>query len=177
MASTLKIPPNNLGIYLTKKIKLNIDIYAKTGISTVELSKLRSGLIKTLDAKKLYLILKAEELKLNDALKQIYPNLSLVSEVKADSTFRNLFDFFDAVEANTLTKISLKTGIPLARLKNIKNNQVNPAAHELYLIELATKTKPGTLFTILFEDLELNSPDEEARLRMLEKQRSSKKLL
>jgi hypothetical protein len=53
-------------------------------------------------------------------------------------------------------------GIHLARLKNVK-------------IDLATKTKPETLFNILYKDRELNSPGGEARLRKLEKEKSSKK--
>lgn len=176
MASKVNIPVNNLGSYLTKNDKLNIDIYARTQISTVELSKLRSGLIKSLDARKLFLIIKAAELNIEDALIQIYPNLKLTSkDGKASSVFNNLYDFFEVIEKYTLQKVASDTGISIVRLRNIKNNKVHPLAHELFLIELATDTKPGTLFKVLFGKVKLSSKELEMQLRTEEKIRSSKR--
>lgn len=177
MAFKLSFPLHNLGPFLTRNGIVNIDIYAQTGIPTDELSKLRNGFIKGIDAKKLFLIIKSSALKTGPALVQIYPTVGLLS-TDQETEKRRIEDidaFFDSIEQNTLNKISDKTGISVTRLTNIRKSKVNPLAHELYLIELATKVKPGTLFDILYRDLELNTSEEETRLRLLEKNKSSKK--
>lgn len=176
MASKVTYPANNLGPFLTSKNISSVDVYARTGISTVELSQLRKGTIKGIDAKKLYLIAKVGKISINDMLIGVYPNLNLNPTANDDNSrgFQSLAEFFDHIDKNVIKLIAEKTGITVYRIKNIRAGKVNPDAHELYLIEMATKIKPGTLFNILFKDLTLNSPEEEERLRGLEKLRSRK---
>ncbi|WP_214228005.1 hypothetical protein [Pedobacter sp. B4-66] len=177
MAYKVDIPKNSLGSYLTSKGISSIDIHAKTGIPAVELSQLRNGLIKGISGKKLFLIVKAADLYMDEALKQVYPDLKLViqDQKSLETSIDTMKDFFDSIEENTLQIVANKTKIPITRLKNIKANKVNLLAHELYLIELATKTNPGTLFHMLYQDLKLTTPEEEAWLRKEEKIRGSKK--
>lgn len=176
MATISKIPVNNLGSFLTQKNKVNIEIYSKTGISTVELSKLRNGMIKGLDAKKLYLILKASELSIEKSLQHIYPDVTLLKKVRSEKKeIKSLNDFFNSVQENTLAKIAESTGITLQRIKNIKGGIVKPMAHELFLIELSTETKIGTLFTILYNNIELFDEVRQEQLRTLERNKSIKK--
>lgn len=176
MASKVTYPANNLGPFLTSKNISSVDIYARTGISTVELSQLRKGTIKGIDAKKFYLIAKVGKISINDMLIGVYPNLNLNPTANDDNLmgFQSLAEFFDHIDKNVIELIAEKTGITVYRIKNIRAGKVNPDAHELYLIEMATKIKPGTLFNILFNDLTLNSSEEEERLRGLEKLRSRK---
>ncbi|NQX38442.1 hypothetical protein SAMN05421820_101463 [Pedobacter steynii] len=174
MVTKLYIPVNNLGPFLTAKKISNIDIHAKTGIPTVELSQLRSGDIETIRANKLFLIAKVGKIDIKDMLLGVYPELRLNSAEDIKFDFQSISDFFNYVQKDVIQMIADKTGLAVYRIKKIKANKVNPAAHELYLIELATKTKPGTLFNILFKDLQLNSSEEEANLRLLEKKKSRK---
>jgi DNA-binding Xre family transcriptional regulator len=169
--------PNNLGPFLTLKGVSNINIYAKTGIPTSELSLLRSGDIKKIAADKLFLIAKVGKIGIDEMLLGVYPDLKLkaIPAKPKRTDFADMHDFFSYVGDDNIQYVSVRTGITPYRLKNIRRNSVKSAAHELYLIELATKTKLGTLFNMLYKDLELNSPEEEARLRKLEKAKSSKK--
>ncbi|MBT2560090.1 hypothetical protein J7E50_02495 [Pedobacter sp. ISL-68] len=177
MANKLDIPKNDLGPFLTLKDITSIDIHAKTGISTIELSQLRKGSIKSIGAQKLFLIAKAGGIEIKEMLENVYPQLKLRREITKTkiTEFDDFKGFFEYIQGDAIQEIADKTGLTPYRLKNIKNNKVNPLAHELYLIELATKTKPGTLFNVLYKDLELNTSEEEARLRLLEKNKSSKK--
>lgn len=173
-----RIPDNNLNSFLTKRNIANIEIHAKTGIPTVEISKLRNGLIKKVSAKKLFLILLSIGENIEDVAEEIYPNLSLINikpEVKI-SKQTMLGRFLDSVEENTIKIISFKTGITAQRLKSLKlKSNAIPLSHELLLIELATKQKPGSLFKLLYKDLVLNTPKEQEKLREIEKSKSSKR--
>lgn len=173
-----RIPHNNLNSFLTKRNIANVDIHAKTGIPTVEISKLRNGLIKKIGAKKLFLIILSIGEDIGNVIEEIYPNLSLVNiepEVKI-SKQTVLGKFFDTVEDNTIKIISYKTGITIERLKALKSkSNAVPLAHELFLIELATLQINGSLFNLLFNEVKLNTPQEQQRLREIEKAKSAKK--
>lgn len=177
MANKFETPKNELGPFLTLKDITSIYVHAKTGIPTIELSQLRKGSIKSIGAQKLFSIAKAGGIDIKEMLENVYPHLKLRTEVSRPkiTEFNDLKGFFEFIEGDAIQEIADKTGLTPYRLKNIKNNKVNPLAHELYLIELATKVKPGTLFNILYKDLELTTPEEEARLRLLERNKSSKK--
>lgn len=177
MTSKSHIPANNLGPFLTSKNIASVDIYAKTGISTAELSQLRNGTIKGIEARKLYLIFLVGKIPMKDLLEGVYPDLKLktVTNKSTKTDFLDMQDFFRFIEGNIIESLAERTGISIYRLKKIKHNKVNVAAHELYLIELATRTKPGTLFNMLYKGLKLNTPEEEAQLRRLEKEKSGKR--
>jgi hypothetical protein len=177
MAFKVDTPINNLGPFLTSINISSIDIHGKTGIPTDELSKLRKGAIKTISAEKLFLISLINKIGIKKMLEGVYPSLKLrpTSSNLKGTKFDSIQDFFNYVEVDVIKMISETTGIAPYRLKKIKYNKVAPLAHELYLIEIATKTTPGTLFNILYKDLNLNSPQEEALLRKLEKEKSNKK--
>lgn len=172
-----KTPINNLGNFLTKRKIANIDIHAKTSIATVELSKLRNGLIKKISAKKLVLIVLSINEDIEKVIKEIYPDISLknVENEVGKTKLTSLGDFLGSVEANTLKTISSKTGISVTRLKILQTKETAiPLAHELYLIELATNQNPGSLFKRIYKDLELNSIELQNSLREKEKLKSSK---
>ncbi len=173
-----RIPENSLSSFLTKRKIANIDIHAATGIPTVEISKLRNGLIKKISAKKLVLIMLSIGENIADVIEEIYPNLSLMNITPGIkiSNQTMLGKFFDSVEDNTIKIISYKTGITIGRLKSLKTkSNAIPLAHELFLIELATEQKIGSLFNLLFKNLSLNTPQEQLRLREIEKIKSAKK--
>lgn len=174
MAIKVNIPDNNLGPFLTFKRISSIDIHAKTSIPSDELSKLRNGVIKSISANKLFLISMVSKIDIKEMLEGVYPNLKLkpLSPKQKKAEFKSLQDFFNYVEGDIIEFIAERTDITPYRLKKIKHNKVIPSAHELYLIELATKTKPGTLFNILYKDLQLNTAEVEAKLRAEEKARS-----
>lgn len=177
MAKKVTIP-NNLGPFLTKRGVQNLDVHTKTSISTSDLSQLRKGIIKSIDARKLYLIAKAANIRIKTMLLNTYPNLQLVissvDKPKRDD-FGSLKEFFDYIQDDVIRTISDMTGLIVPRIKNIKNDRVNPDAHELYLIELASGYEPGTLFKIKFKDLKLNTKEEQERLLELERSKSRKK--
>lgn len=177
MAIKDNAPENNLGSFLTLKGIHSIDIYALTSIPTPELSLLRKGDIKSISADKLYLIAKVGKIDIKEMLEGVYPNLKLkpIKPKQKKIEFESLLEFFSYVEEDIVEYISQRSGITIYRVKRIKHQKVTPTAHELYLIELATKTKPGTLFKTLYKKLKLNTPEVEAQLRLDEKARSSKK--
>lgn len=173
-----KAPENSLGIYLTNRKIGNIEIYAKTSIPTSDLSRLRSGKISSIPANKLYLISLVSEEPIGKIAEIIYPNLKLVSnrtsQQKSKEKFTTLGSLLISVhnEVNSLTSISLKTGIKLPRLKDlIKKESVVILAHELYLIELATEAKVGSYFERLFSGLQLNSSKMQENLKVEERNR------
>lgn len=124
----------------------------------------------------MFLISLIDGIGIKEILEGVYPTLKLKSvQPKQKVEFSSILDFFNYVEGNIVEYIAERTVITPYRLKRIKLNKVIPSAHELYLIELATKTKPGTLFNLLYKDLKLNTPEIEVQLRLDEKLRSCKK--
>jgi len=171
-----------LGIYLTKKNISNIDIYVKTGIPTTDLSRLRSGQISSIPALRLYLISLVAEESIGYILKDIYPNLSLakgynkLAPLTKPTKRTKLGTILDSllVSENTIELISKKTGIKLPRLKDLaRKEETVILAHELYLIELATNQKIGTLFSVLYGSNILNTPEDQERMRSLERSKGS----
>lgn len=178
-----KAPENLLGIYLTKKNISNIDIYAKTGIPTTDLSRLRSGQISSIPALKLYLISLVANESIDAIVKEIYPNLRLIESEKRltsitkPSKRTTLGSILDSllVSENTIELISKRTGIKLPRLKDLaRKAETVILAHELYLIELATSQDAGALFNTLYRNNTLNSPEDQDSLKSLERSKSRK---
>lgn len=171
-----KAPQNSLSIYLTNRNISNIDIYAKTGIPTSELSRLRSGKISAIPANKLYLISLVSKEPIGKIVETIYPKLKLTGKSanlqKPKGKFTKLGNLLisEYNEVNSLKSISLKTGIKLPRLNDlIKKDSAVILAHELYLIELAIGVKIGLYFNKLFSDLQLNDSDLEEKLKIEER--------
>lgn len=171
-----KAPENSLSIYLTNKNIGNIDIYAKTGIPTSELSRLRSGKISAVPANKLYLISLVSKEPIGKIVEAIYPKLKLAGKNtvlrKPKGKFTNLGNLLisEHYEVNSLKSISAKTGIKLPRLTDlIKKDSAIILAHELYLIELAIGVTVGSYFNKLFSELQLNDREFEEKLRIDER--------
>ncbi|MBE9602959.1 hypothetical protein [Pedobacter sp. MC2016-24] len=123
----------------------------------------------------MFLISLIDGIGIKEILEGVYPTLKLKSVQPKKVELSSILDFFNFVEGGIVECIAERTGITPYRLKRIKHNKVIPSTHELYLIELATKTKPGTLFNLRYKDLKLNTPEIEAQLRLDEKLRISKK--
>ena len=176
-----KLPENNLGTYLTQLEIPNIEIYAKTGIPTVELSKLRSGRITRLSAKKLYFISLAAGKDIGDTLKEVFPTLAIADTkpVKSNSKkYTEIGNYLNSIERDTIEAISRKTSITVSRLRDLKTkSNVIALAEELYSIELATNKNPGDLYKMMFANVRLNSKDEQAKLLKEEKDKSLVKAL
>ncbi len=104
-------------------------------------------------------------------LKQVYPNLKLVNsdnplsnKIKPSTT--SIGKILFSLEEYTFEIISHKTGIKINRLRNLATKETTILlSHQLYLIELATDRKPGTLFNKLFENINLNTESEQKRLQ------------
>lgn len=172
-----KAPENSLGVYLTAVNIANVDIYAKTNIPTSDLSRLRSGEILTIPAARLYLISLVTSDSIGIVLKKVYPNLGLKSkqDPAEKTTLTPVGKVMRTLEGYSLEKIAFKTGLELKRLRDLTRKPTTiVAAHELYLIELATETETGALFLELFKDLYLNDSETEERLRIQEREKSSR---
>ncbi|MEJ2901676.1 hypothetical protein WAE58_04545 [Pedobacter panaciterrae] len=164
-------PENSFGTYLTIKNISNVEIYSKTGIPVSDLSKMRNGEIKSIPAKRLYLISLISGDPIAATLEAVYPNLLLVHEIdpasnKIKATTTPVGSVLFSLEQHTFEIISYKTGIKLSRLRNLATKESAVIlSHELYLIEMACNRKPGSLFDKLFKGLKLNSPTEQNRLQ------------
>lgn len=167
--------PNSLGSFLTKKGIQNIDIYAKTSISTSKLSQLRNATLKSIDAEDFALIAKSSDIAIEDMLINTYPTLTLNDNQAKIEDSKSVEDFFLYIEEKALARIFRLTGIVIERLKFIRKGIVKPKAHELYLIELASNAPIGSLFKIKFKDLQLNSPEKQNELREKERAKSRNK--
>lgn len=174
-------PDNSLGPYLTNKGLDSIEIHFKTGIPVGSIRKMRSGETKAIPGGELYLISLIAKDEIEIVLQKVYPNLKLVktdkllhNNVKADTSEVGKMLF--SLEEYNLDILAYRTGIKrdrLLRLTKLSPDKIQ--SHELYLIELGSNQQSGTLFRRLFKNLQLNSPEEEAKLRSEEKVRNSKK--
>lgn len=167
--------PNSLGSFLTKKGIQNIDIYAKTSISTSRLSQLRNEAIKSIDAEDFALIAKSSDISIEEMLINTYPTLTLNDSQTKIEDLESVEDFFLHIEEKALAKIFRLTGIIIDRLKRIRKGIVKPKAHELYLIELASNMPMSSLFKIKFKDLQLNSLEKQNELKEKERAKSRNK--
>lgn len=171
-----KLPENNLGTYLTRLEISNIEIYSKTGIPTVELSKLRSGRISRLSAKKLYLISLAIGKDIGYTLIEVFPNfaVSVAKPRKTDTKkYTEIGNYLNSIENDTIEVISNKTGITVSRLRDLKTkSKAIVLAEELYSLEIATSRNPGDLYKMIFASLKLNTKDEQTLLLKEEKERA-----
>lgn len=182
-----KLPQNELGAYLGRKNISDKEIYAKTDIIPSELSKLKSGSITRLAAKKLYQISLAVGDDIQETIKEtilkVMPEIATVSVDKKNvssynsSTLTELGELLFSMEVieNTKEIISLKTKIKLNRLRDLtsKENFILQA-FELVLIEHATKKESGILFKILFKNVKLNPPEVQEKRHEEQRRRNSK---
>lgn len=149
--------PNELGPYLASFKISGAEICSKTGLSKSDLSKLSSGITSRLTADKFYLINKAVESDLEDMLLKVFPKVELVSDWKKNIKNKKQektstpLGFFLLKEENSRAIISAKTGITIDRLRDLSNKPNSELlAVEVYLIEMALKKVPGTIFEELF---------------------------
>lgn len=172
-----KAPKNSLGVYLTAANVSNVDIYAKTNIPTYDLSRLRSGEILTIPAARLYLISLVTLDPIGVVLIRVYPDLTLKTTQNPieKHSLTPVGETLRLLEGHTIEKIAFKTGIELKRLRDLTRKPTTViTAHELYLIEMAIETDPGTLFLKLFEGICLNDTEIEKKLRAEERERSNR---
>jgi len=149
--------PNELGPYLASFKISGAEICSKTGLSKSDLSKLSSGITSRLTADKFYLINKAVESDLEAMLLKVFPKVGLASDWKKNIKNKKQektstpLGFFLLEEENSRAIISAKTGITIDRLRDLSNKPNSQLlAVEVYLIEMALKKVPGTIFKELF---------------------------
>jgi len=175
------VSENSLGEYITKNNIAGIDIFAKTGIPTSDISAYKNGRTRPIPAERIYLLSLIAKESLKEFLLLIYPKIKLENtnkpDIKTSSLLTTSFGrLINSLEDYTINTISHKTGITVKRLKDLSSKTTSIIwGHELLLIELATNVEPGTHFTELFGHLELNTPEVQEQLREEEKERSRRK--
>lgn len=156
-------PRNNVSEYIISKLlKLNWgdnELAERSGISVSEIRKTKYGIREKLTATKFYKLYTAFGDSCDDARKIVYPDLDLtlnIYEDKGRNDFGNFMSSFEAIK-NSLDIISAKTGIRLARLKELYYRTGAPEAYELLLIEKAIDKSSGEIFEELFKKSKLKS--------------------
>lgn len=170
-----KIPENSLGSYLTQIDWGSSEIERITGIPVSDIRKMRSFDIEAIPAYRLFLISLALSLPISEVLKNVYPLLKLSNTTKPvsrkikESTSQIGKIIFNLEEFN-LDILAHKTGLKrdrLQRLTNLDRDKID--AHELFLIEMASDSELGSLFTELYGDLKLSQAQEKERMLIKKK--------
>jgi len=161
----VEAPDNNLGPYLTKKLKGqkedSTDIAKATGIHVETIRKMRNGITKSLPAVESYKIALFVKDSIEIYLKEVYPNLVLQYTDKPIS--RNVKDgtsdigkLIFGLEDYNLDILAYKTGIKRDRLQRLTKLGVDRIeTYELALIEMAADKETGELFKVLFKGIKL----------------------
>jgi len=162
----VEAPDNNLGPYLTKRLKGqredSTDIAKATGIHVETIRKMRNGITKSIPAIESLKIALFVGDPIEVYLKEVYPTLNLKNtdkpiskNIKSDTSPTGNLIF--SLEDYNLDILAHKTGIKRDRLQRLTKLGIDRIeTYELALIEMAADKETGELFKILFKDIVLN---------------------
>lgn len=161
----VEAPKNNLGPYLTKRLKDkdqdSTDISEATGIPLASVRNMRSGTVKSIPAIESYKIALFVGDPIEVYLKEVYPNLRLQhtdkplsKNIKDDTSPTGKLIF--SLEGYNLDTLAYRTGIKRDRLYRLTKLGIDRIeTYELALIEMAADKEPGELFKVLFKGVGL----------------------
>ena len=150
---------HNIGKYIILKLQeskwQDKKLAERSGLSTGQISKLKNGNVTRLSAHTFFLIVKAFNDSIPNAIKTVFPNGEFKLKAwnpKIRNSFGQTMQEYE-LQKNSLQEISYKTGIKEVRLNELYYRNGAVEAYELILIEKAISEKTGTLFNKLFEKL------------------------
>ncbi|APA93643.1 helix-turn-helix transcriptional regulator [Myroides odoratimimus] len=146
MGSYIDIRMNKLGY--TEEM-----VATKMNMSQSQINKLRNGNVSKLSAFTFYKAVIALGGDFKEAIRIVFPNFQKIKLKRVPKKKRNQFGTFmlkfENVK-NTPKIISIKTGIPEARISDLFFRKGSLEAFELLLIEKAIDKEPGELFMNYF---------------------------
>lgn len=150
---------HNIDIYIDKMLTKyqwsDKKLAKESGLSTGQISKLKSGKVKKLTAETFYRIINVFNDTIPNASKMIYPAETFTLQaykVKERNTFGKLMHNIE-VSKYSIQEISQKSGISEIRLNELYYRNGSLEAYELILIEKAVNKNSGELFKELFKNL------------------------
>ena len=157
------IPQHRISIYIKSRMQ-NMGWYEdkilseRSKISTAEISRLKNDDRNSLSPVTFIKLVKTFQDSIEEATKIIYPDLDLTIG-KYSPPERNMFGSIMSefeLSKNSPEEISVKTGIPLKRIRLIYFKTGSPDTYELLLIEKAIGEKSGVLFEKYLRKKEIN---------------------